>query len=554
MMDIVTIAHLIATLFALIVILVVVVRAFGAGYFEEERRPIVFKLETQQISSQLIILTRYLRKLIASWEYLLLIIVFIAMASTLSYPVRDGETLSETLVPGDTGLTKDISILYSPSGLNLTSLPHGSVVATIYLGTLGEPAVIEAGERIFRVFNILIVNCSPGAAQIGQGSGFGEMLTSLCRLEESGAVYLITSKPRDITGYDKAILYYGDNKLEAGLRISGNDVLKTFENLPCVGKSISSFTRIMGYSGGLVVSGEFIKLFGLDTPSIAIITNISSTGGVERLRDTGAEIICGGAQEPGKIVMYTITRHRPVAQQLFDIAVAGLAGGVLLIIFNRSVITRIMPGSEAILISGGTYWISRLLPLVSMAIAELISVSLLVVSYSVFLSLEEGSDPFISPPGLLLISLISLTISFIHISRVKTSHPSISTTYIEKAIPAYGYSYVVEGLSHQSIARTIAESLETSEFFSVLEKEIMEKEGMINIRLRLLYRYAMGVGADVNTYISKHDEGSFIDIDIEPWSVDVSKGGILDSVARMILGRISGAIIVGRISRGFAKD
>lgn len=252
--------------------------------------------------------------------------------------------------------------------------------------------------------------------------------------------------------------------------------------------------------------------------------------------------------------MYTVYRHRPVIQQLIDIIIAGLAGGMLLIIFNRSVIPRIMPGSEAILISGGTYWISRLLPLVSIAVAELLSMLVFTLSYSMLVPLGVGGEPFISPPGFLLVSVISLAISVAHMMRVKTSYTTVSSAYIEKAIPVREYSYVVEDLSYKDVSRSIAKALETSEFFSIMEREVMEKEDVISMRLRLLYRYAIGVGADVSIYISKHNNGSFIDVEVEPWSVDASRGGIIDSVARMILSRISGVIIIDRISRDLGKN
>jgi len=64
----------------------------------------------------------------------------------------------------------------------------------------------------------------------------------------------------------------------------------------------------------------------------------------------------------------------------------------------------------------------------------------------------------------------------------------------------------------------------------------------------------MGVGADISIYVSTHNNGSFLDIDIEPWSIDTREGGVLDSISRLILSRISGGIIVDKISRDSGKD
>lgn len=555
-MDVETLAHIAITLAAILLILVILVRLPRSGYFEEERKSMVIELKNQQISSQLTILTRYVRRLMASWEYLLLIITLMTMALVLAHPIESRENLSETLAPASIDLPQGVYILYSPSGLNFSEDLKGSVVASIYLKALGEPAIIETQQKIFRAFGVLIIDCSLKTGIEDVTRVVGETVASSCRLDEVSNVYLVTGRSggsESSTSYGKATLYYREKELEVQLRPYNETVLKPLKNLPCVDRYILSFVRSMEYSGGLVASRNFLEIFEAGDPNIAIIANRSFTRGAEFLRSTGAEIICTGSQEPGKVTMYTAP-HRSLTRQLLDIAMAGLAGGVILIIFNRSVIPRIMPGSNAIIISGGTYWISRLLPLVSIAIAELLSAIVMILSYASYTSFRAYDESFISAPGVLLVSLISLAISFAHIVLERTSHYPISMVYVEKTIPARGYSYVVEDLSHRDVTRLIADSLENSEFFSVLEKEVMEGEDMVNMRLRLLYRYSIGVGADVNIYASKHNEGTFIDLDIEPWSVDDTKGGILDSVARMILSRISGAIVVGRISRGLDKD
>lgn len=548
-MDIVIMIHIAITIVALITILVIFTRLSGTGYYEEEQRSVAYELKSQQISSQLVILARYVRKLIASWEYLLLLITFITMASILSHPLDSRGSFSEEPVSINMSLARDVFILYSPSGLNITGDLRGSVIAAIYMGTLGEPAVIEAGQRIFRAFNVIIIECSPRAGSADLGSGFREILTSLCRFGEGEDIYLIAGRPGSNASYGGAKLYYEEERLEIKIKTYEESLVESLKKIPCIDRDISSYIRSMDYSGGLIAPERFLGIFGIHEPNVAIIANSSLAGNIEELGKTGAEIICRGSLEPGKAVVY-IASQRSLTQQLLDIAIAGLAGGVILIIFNRSVIPRIAPGSEAILISGGTYWISRILPLISIAVAEIFSISVLALSYSMNLSLRAGGEPFISPPGILLLSLISLAVSLAHMMRVKTAYSPLSSIYVEKTIPARGYSYVIEDLSYQETARLVAKALETSEFFSVLEKEIMEKEGLANLRLRLLYRYSIGVGADVNIYISKHNgRGSFIDVDIEPWSVDASKGGILDSVARMILSRISGAIAIGKISK-----
>ncbi|MEM2202990.1 MAG: hypothetical protein QXI22_01370 [Sulfolobales archaeon] len=552
-MDILAMIHIAISLAALALLLVIFVRMLRTEYLGDERRSIVYGLKNQQISSQFIILARYVKKLIASWEYLLLIITFIAMASVLSYHVEERGTISMTLIPIGIHLTENLSILYSSSGLNLTSLPEGVVVVEIYLGALDEPTVIEAGQRIFRAFSVIAISCNLEASNTPE-SGFRELLLTICQPRDDRSIYLVTNRPLDNMSYDRAILYYKDKELGVRVEGYGENLLKALKSIPCVGDSTSGFVSSMRYSGGLVTPRRFIEIFGLDNPSIVVVSNITSAIGIERLRDTGAEIICSGAQRSGEAIMYTVYRHRPVIQQLIDIIIAGLAGGVILIIFNRSVIPRIMPGSEAILISGGTYWISRLLPLVSIAVAELLSLLVFTLSYSMLLPLGMGGEPFISPPGFLLVSVISLSISVAHMMRVKTSYTTVSAAYIEKAIPVREYSYVVEDLSHKDVSRSIAKALETSEFFSIMEREVMEKEDVVSMRLRLLYRYAIGVGADVSIYISKHNNGSFIDVEVEPWSVDASRGGVIDSVARMILSRISGVIIVDRISRDLGKN
>lgn len=553
-MDIATLISIIITLSAIAMAVMIFIRASRSGYLEEEPRPSSFELKNQQISSQFIILARYAIRLVASWEYLLLSITLISMALVLSHPIEGGETPSARSVPVGINLPRDILILYSSSGLNLTEGLERPSVVKIYLGILGEPAVIQAGQRIYRAFSIIIIDCSPGSNILDQRPGLGEILISICRAGENSYTYFVTNRPVENIDYSDAMLYYKDKGSVIKLKAYNETSLRSLNSLPCINTYLPNFIRSMGYEGGLVTySKEFTGFFKLDMPNIAIAVRDSSTDIANWFKNTGAEAICTGAQEPGKALVYTIS-HRPLARQLLDIAIAGLAGGVILIIFNRSVIPRIIPGGDAILISGGTFWISRLLPLVSIAIVELFSIFVMTLSYASSISFEAYGEPFISAPGFLLASLISLTISFAHLALQKTPYYSATMAYFERAIPARGYSYVVEGISYRDIADLITESLEKSEFFSVLEKEAMEREDAMNVRLRLLYRYSIGVGADVNLYASKHNEGSFIDIDIEPWSVDDTRGGILDSVTRMILSRISGAIIVGRISKGLDKD
>mgnify|MGYP000110521734 CR=1 FL=1 len=550
-MDLVTLFHVAVVISALVLAIAILMRIYRSGASSYEVLKYEYSIVEQQVLPQLIIIGRYIKRLIFSWEYLLLIIAITSLALVASYPYHIEPYYIVAKAQRELDLPSDVLILYSSKGVDINEKLPG-IAIKIYYVSLGEPVVIHASGKILRAFSVIAVDCRSLDPSLSMDGSWNDIY-SICP-ESNRTVYIY---PPSLYSGDtslNAILYYGYKGFNTSLKPFPVETLNRVNRVACLGEILNNIFKQIAYSGGIAVTTDlFDSSVDLGSPNIVIsrgnFRGILSNDTLSRL---GVELACYREHLSGEIIKYI--RIGEEGYEYIYSLLAGLASGSLLILFNRSYMLRVSPSSNAILISGGTAWMSNVFPLVSLASIELLAILIFVTLYGVGRAfLFQGDRAMMSPLSVLIISFTSFLGSAIHL-LISRSRIGFSSLYIERIIPARNYSSAVEGYSPKDLASVVLVSLEKSEFFDVVEKEIFEQSDRINARLRLVYRYSMGVGADISIYVSTHNNGSFLDIDIEPWSIDTREGGVLDSISRLILSRISGGIIVDKISRDSGKD
>jgi len=549
----VDIAHILVIAVVLVLsiaIFVRIYRIYREGSPGEEGGRYIYSIAEQQILPQMVVVVRYVKRLALSWEYLLLIVALSSLALTASYPLQSESRYVHTAQPGQ-GFPEYALFLYSRKGIDIgESLP--GVVVKVYYIALEEPLVIQTGGRILRVFSAMLVWCYLQEASAGY-LGVWSTIFRPCLYGDTAYIYPPEEAPA--RAGSRALLYYGDEGFNITLEPYPREILWTVGNTACLGEVLTSMFRQMEYSGGVVASASLLgEAVGAGMPSIVIA--IGDYGGrlnSSFLSSIGVEIACYRVNGSGEVVKYVREDIGGASEHIYPL-IAGVTAGFLLILFNRSLAHRIAPSSSAILISGGTAWISSIIPVVSLAFMELTAILFSIAVYGVARVLSPpGYGAPISPLGVLVIVSSSILVSLAHMLYIRSRSGALYT-YVERPIPVRSYSSVVEGYSPKDLLSVVVLSLEESEFFDVVEREVFEQGGRINARLRLAYRYSIGVGADVNIYITPYDRGLFLEVDVEPWSIDTGEGGSLDTVSRLVLSRISGGVYVDQISRGSGQS
>lgn len=557
-MDIITLAHVAIIIigFALAIsILVRIARIGSVEPLEEDIGRSISFVSNQQLAPQVIIVARYVRKLLLAWEYLVLLISIASLALVAAQGLHTEVSIETRGIPASRNFPEGVLMVYTPRGLNISLIQNISPeYIALYLETLGEPVVIKTQDRVLRVFNIMIIDCPINITSYTNNQALRSLIARLCSLAP-GVVYTYTPG-QAISGDDtNATLYYGENELKAMVRAYEEDNLRNISSTQCLGEILSGFVSSMRYSGGLVAleASEFKEIFGLSTPNIAIVPNVSqeTLATLKELASRGFDLIC--YRSYGGDIIYIRTSPDRSENTLLYIILASLSGGFFLIMFNRSIMPRITASSNAILISGGTMWISRIFPLATLGLAELISIAVFVLTYITYRTLYPSERSLVSPVGVLLISIVSFAISIFHMIVNRIGKGYAASQYLERPIPVRSLSIVVEDIDPRRLGKIVIESLETSEFFSILDKEVLEQDDLVNIRLRILYRYSIGVGADVNIYIARHNRGAFLEAEVDAWSIEAKSGGLLDSVAKIVISRISGGVEVAKISGDYGQ-
>jgi len=550
-MDLVTLFHMAVVILALALAIAILMRIYRSEVSSYETLKYEYSIVEQQVLPQLIIIGRYIKRLIFSWEYLLLVIAFTSLALIASYPYHIEPYYIAARVQKGLDLPSDTLILYSPKGADIDEKLPG-IAIKIYHVSLGEPTVIHASGKILRAFSVIAVDCRLLDPSLSADVTWNNIY-SICP-ESNKTVYI--SPPSFYSGDISlnATLYYGYEGFNIFLKPFPAEILNRVNSVACLSGILDGIFKQIAYSGGIVTTTDLLGgSIDLGSPNIVIARgNFRGILSNDTLSKLGVELACYREHLSGEIIEYI--RIGGEDNEYIYSLLAGLASGSLLILFNRSYMLRVSPSSNAILISGGTAWMSNVFPLVSLASIELLAILIFVTFYGVGrVFLFQGDKAMMSPLSVLIISFISFLGSIIHL-LIARSRSGFFSSYIERIIPARNYSSVVKGYSPKDLVSIVLASIEKSEFFDVVEKEIFEQSDHVNARLRLVYRYAIGVGVDIGIYVSTHNTGSFLDVDIEPWSIDAREGGVLDSISRLILSRISGGIVVDKISRDSSKS
>jgi len=558
-LDIITLTHVAIVIIGFTLVISILVRIARTGSVETSEEDIgkaISFVANQQLAPQVIIVTRYVRKLLLAWEYLILLISIASLALVAAQGLHTEGSIETQGISASRDFPEGVFIVYTSAGLNTSLIQNISPeYIAVYLETLGQPVVIKTQGRVLRVFNIMIIDCPINTTSYTNNQALRSLIARLCLLAP-GVAYIYTPDLAMSSDGANATLYYGENELKAMVRIYEEDNLRNISSIQCFGEILSGFVSSMRYSGGLVMvkTSEFKEIFGLSTPNIAIVPSASqeALATLRGLASLGFDLICYRGYGSSDIIYIRSLPDRSENAILYTI-LASLAGGFFLIMFNRSMMPRITASSNAILISGGTLWISRIFPLVTLGLAELISIAVFILTYITYRILYPSERSLVLPVGVLLISIISFAISIFHMIVNRAGRGYAAPQYLERPIPVRSLSAVVEDIDPRRLGKIVIESLETSEFFSALDKEVLEQDDLVNIRLRILYRYSIGVGADVSIYITRHNKGVFLEAEVDAWSIEAKSGGLLDSVAKIVISRISGGVEVAKISGDYGK-
>ncbi|MEM1649387.1 MAG: hypothetical protein QXX47_00730, partial [Sulfolobales archaeon] len=226
------------------------------------------------------------------------------------------------------------------------------------------------------------------------------------------------------------------------------------------------------------------------------------------------------------IVIYTgstVYILRLVSVDIYQILVLiilyGIYVAMVMIIYLKAYRESYTRYSSSAMISGATDWIARRSILVSFMLYGLaLSILSIVTSVFLYIFILKQEIPVLNTTILFFGSLTGVGISTIYLSRVLSE----GAIYHVEKIPSKAYiEYELQGRNLEEVYMSIVNTIQSSEFFKVIEEHKIKTEGSLKALLRTIYAITIGVGIDLYIQIYYHDSDKLkIVTDIDPWSAE----------------------------------
>ncbi len=280
---------------------------------------------------------------------------------------------------------------------------------------------------------------------------------------------------------------------------------------------------------------KVLGTFGEDFFRISVIVKCKTDSDLERLKELStlisksfhvklrAILINGRAKIVGILRSIRLI-------DIFAICLAIMVATLTTISATQALLPRIKTLSEVLTLIGTPTWIITILIYGAHLILAIIGgiVALVILYVSV------GSQAILN--GVLALIPASM-ISHIILRRATSKYVlalEILPTPTDIIIPRI--------LNPEEVIEYISKILKTDELFEVLESRSFKLGNMYLVKFELLYRYAIGIGAELDVIIEEHKNKLRITVNARPWSIEEVGEKYLASISRSIISRVLGAL------------
>ncbi|MEL9929628.1 MAG: hypothetical protein QXF50_01855 [Sulfolobales archaeon] len=433
-------------------------------------------------------------------------------------------------------------LITSGSVLDNIMLFNYSKILDIYRIYLDTPLVIKDQNFFIRSDSIIVVECYNKSLL----EKFNSFFDIIC-----GDRVLVLGRKTPERGF----IYYENSRYEVSLESymlpSNNTFISNLYSLEDLldFRYMNIFNFIITPNAEIIISSSsnayslFRDLAKELTPTISVveIKEIRSNADM-RIRDNieflGNLMVRDNVDN---IVIYTgstVYILRLVSVDIYQILVLiilyGIYVAMVMIIYLKAYRESYTRYSSSAMISGATDWIARRSILVSFMLYGLaLSILSIVTSVFLYIFILKQEIPVLNTTILFFGSLTGVGISTIYLSRVLSE----GAIYHVEKIPSKAYiEYELQGRNLEEVYMSIVNTIQSSEFFKVIEEHKIKTEGSLKALLRTIYAITIGVGIDLYIQIYYHDSDKLkIVTDIDPWSAEDIPKEDLESVSRLMI-------------------
>ncbi|MEM4798513.1 MAG: hypothetical protein QW713_00635 [Sulfolobales archaeon] len=433
-------------------------------------------------------------------------------------------------------------LITSGSVLDNIMLFNYSKILDIYRIYLDTPLVIKDQNFFIRSDSIIVVECYNKSLL----EKFNSFFDIIC-----GDRVLVLGRKTPERGF----IYYENSRYEVSLESymlpSNNTFISNLYSLEDLldFRYMNIFNFIITPNAEIIISSSsnayslFRDLAKELTPTISVveIKEIRSNADM-RIRDNieflGNLMVRDNVDN---IVIYTgstVYILRLVSVDIYQILVLiilyGIYVAMVMIIYLKAYRESYTRYSSSAMISGATDWIARRSILVSFMLYGLaLSILSIVTSVFLYIFILKQEIPVLNTTILFFGSLTGVGISTIYLSRVLSE----GAIYHVEKIPSKAYiEYELQGRNLEEVYMSIVNTIQSSEFFKVIEEHKIKTEGSLKALLRTIYAITIGVGIDLYIQIYYHDSDKLkIVTDIDPWSAEDIPREDLESVSRLMI-------------------
>ena len=201
---------------------------------------------------------------------------------------------------------------------------------------------------------------------------------------------------------------------------------------------------------------------------------------------------------------------------------------VISIAASQALTPRLKEIGEAMLLAGTPTWLIETSALLSHAILVIASGLVALSLSSMYLGSAAGFNS--------LIAFVLTTISSHYFLRRSV----MKITSRLETLPLPTDIIIKTPLTLEEIAKRIEKALRSDETFEVLESKSMRSDNALLLKFELLYRYAIGIGIELEVILEPHAEGTRILTYANPWSIEDISEKYLTSLSRIVISKVIG--------------
>lgn len=285
----------------------------------------------------------------------------------------------------------------------------------------------------------------------------------------------------------------------------------------------------------VIMSKDLLDPLIIDTDSfrVSIIILCSGTCEINELRKKAEKLMKLGDTNAAFLLInktaislskFTLPTFRSTLISLLTITVAI----IISVAASQALTPRLKEIGEAMLLAGTPTWLIETSALLSHILLVIVSGLIALTISSIYLGSAAGFNSLIA-------FVLTTTFSHYFLRRTITKITSRLET-----LPLPTDVIIKTPLTLEEIAKHIEKALRSDETFEVLEFKSVKSNNALFLKFELLYRYAIGIGIELEIILEPHARGTRILTYANPWSIEDISEKYLTTLSRMIISKVMG--------------